>query len=105
MTKKSTSQFDKCLYYKGEQSCPYNDRSIKSGFWRIEKIWVKIVRDNEIESNNKMGDFLSVFPDGIKTIESIPDTLKATMYNQYCRFGGSDEGFEDYLITYLAMSN
>ena len=101
MQKTSNTPFEGCLYYKGEEECPFDMRSIRYTFWRMEFAWIKIVRDNEIESDNKLAEFLVDFPDAIESIESIPTTLKATIYSQYCRFGGSKESFEDYLIEYL----
>ncbi len=94
-----------CLYYNGEEECPYDARTIQSTFWRIEKIWDVIVRDDEIEKSNKEAEFLYDFPAAIPTIKSVPLSLKATLYNQFCRFGGDKEGFEDYLVTYLAKAH
>ena len=91
-----------CLYYKGEEECPYDLRSIQSTFWRIEKIWDIIVRDDEIERSNKEGEFLYDFPDAIDSIKNVPVSLKATLYSQYCHFGGDRYGFEDYLKNYIS---
>lgn len=93
-----------CLYYNGEENCPYDIKTIQYNFWRIEKAWDVIVRDDEIERHNKEGELLSDFPDGIKTISSVPLSLKATLYDFFCRFGGDKYGFEDYLITYLSKA-
>lgn len=105
MAKISNTQFDGCLYYNGEDECPFNPRSLQYTYWRMEKIWVKITCQDETVEDNRLQEFLVDFPDGIDSIESIQTSLKATIYNQYCRFGGSKEGFEDYLITYLAKAN
>lgn len=94
-----------CLYYNGEDECPFDMRSIKSNFWRVEKIWDVIVRDDEIERSNKEAEFLYDFPDAIDSIKNVPVSLKATIYNQYCRFGGDRYGFEDYLRTYVSESH
>lgn len=98
---KSESSY-RCLYYKGENECPYNPRSVQSTFWRIEKIWDSIVRKDEVERSNKEGEFLYDFPDAIPSINNVPLSLKATLYNQYCHFGGDKSGFEDYLRSYLS---
>lgn len=90
-----------CIYYNGEEECPYSPKTIQSTFWRIEKIWDIIVRDDEIEKSNKEAEFLYDFPDAIPNFD-IPTSLKATLYNQYCRFGGDKFGFEDYLNMYLS---
>lgn len=90
-----------CLYYNGEEECPYDLKTIQSTFWRIEKIWDIIVRDDEIERSNKESEFLVDFPDAIEDVESVPVSLKATLYDQFCRFGGDKYGFKDYLNEYL----
>lgn len=91
-----------CLYYNGEKECPYDLRSIQSAFWRIEKIWTMIVSEDEIEDSNKCSEFLWDFPDGVESVSQVPMSLKATLYDQYCRFGGDKYGFEDYLNSYLS---
>lgn len=104
MPKTSNTPFEGCLYYHGETECPFDMRSIQYTFWRMELMWIKIIRDNEIESDNKLAELLVDFPDAIESIQSIPTTLKATIYSQYCRFGGSKESFEDYLVEYLSKA-
>lgn len=101
---KSETREEYCLYYKGEDECPFDMRSIQSNFWLVEKIWDVIVRDDEIERSNKEGEFLYDFPDAIDSIKNVPVSLKATLYNQYCRFGGDKYGFEDHLNVYLSSA-
>lgn len=56
----------------------------------------------KIERSNKVGEFLVDFPDGVPAIENVPTSLKATLYDQYYRFGGNKDGFVEYLMTYLS---
>lgn len=98
----SDNEKTRLLYYNGEEECPYDLKTIQSTFWRIEKIWDIIVRDDEIERSNKESEFLVDFPDAIEDVESVPVSLKATLYDQFCRFGGDKYGFKDYLNEYLA---
>ena len=90
-----------CKYYKGEEECPYPGTDIKSTYWRLESIWVEEVNDNEILRDEYGFNFTIDFPDDMAHITSIPFYLKATMYDQYRHFGGSKEGFEDWLYSYL----
>lgn len=91
-----------CLYYNGENECPYDPRGIQSTFWRIEKIWSMVVSEDEVEESNKCSEFLYNFPDAIPSVTHVPTSLKATLYDQFCRFGGDKDGFPDYLNAYMS---
>lgn len=64
-----------------------------------------IVRNNEIELTNKESEFLYDFPDAMEDIDKVPTSLKATLYDQFCRFGGDKSGFKDYINIYLSKAH
>ena len=92
-----------CRYYKGEETNPFNPKSIKYTFWIVEKIYATIVCNSEIEQENVGSAFSLAFPDLLEEY-SIPVYLKATLYTQYMRFGGSNSAFEDWLLEYLRQA-
>lgn len=93
----------KCRYYHGEGENPYSPSSIQYTFWTVEKIYVVIVCNSEIEQENIGAAFSLDFPDLLPSYD-IPVYLKATLYAQYMRFGGSNENFEDWLLEYFRQT-
>ena len=93
----------KCRYYHGEEENPFNPSSIRYTFWTIEKIYIVIVLNSEIEQENIGAAFSIDFPDLLEEYD-MPVFLKATLYTQYVRFGGSKENFEDWLLEYFRQT-
>lgn len=89
-----------CRYYHGEPETPFDLDDIKSTYWSIEETWIKLVVDNETRSDNLLLPFMVDF--GGMDYVHIPVTLKATIYDQFCHFGGSKGEFMDFLLAYLA---
>lgn len=88
-----------CRYYKGEDENPFKSGAPRT-FWQIEKIWDFLITDSYREGA-LVNEFLAMNPSGYKEIESIPMSLKAIMYDQYCHWYATDDGFEDWLFAYL----
>ena len=89
-----------CRYYKGELTNPFSPSSIKYTFWMVDKIYATIICNSEIEQENIGTVFSLAFPDLLEEY-AMPTYLKATLYTQYLRFGGSDSNFRDWLNEYL----
>ena len=49
-------------------------------------------------------EFTFEYPDGILYITDTPIGLKATIFDQYCHFYGSGDGFENYIKTYSNLA-
>lgn len=93
-----------CKYYKGENKCPYSLESTESTFWELEQTWVNIVNPSEETREQMILEFTFEYPDGIPYITDTPIGLKATIFDQYCHFYGSGDGFENYIKTYFNLA-
>ena len=93
-----------CKYYKGEDKCPYSSESAESTFWELEQMWVNIVNPSEETWERMILEFTFEYPDGILYITDTPVGLKATIFDQYCHFNGSEDGFENYIKTYFNLA-
>ena len=94
--------YSMCLYYKGEEENPFEPNNMQYTFWNLEKVWAKLVVNNEPRRTKYIVSFLLDFPDGLAGFP-IDETLKATMYEQFMHFGGSKGDFCKFLVNYMSM--
>ena len=73
---------------------------MRHSYWELEYMWVNQVMDDHTLMNEYQINFAFDFPNLMSFI-SAPVSLKAFMYDQYCNFGGSKDGFEDWIFNYL----
>lgn len=96
-------KFNFCLYYKGEQVCPYEYNDDRHTFWDMEKSWFKLVAGNEDRGSKYVFSFCLDFGGGLDEY-NIECTLKATMYELFTHFGGTKDAFPAFLTNYLALA-
>ena len=89
MEKKDLMQI--CRYYKGENECPkFNDNN-KSMLWGYERTWVDDTLATEKRGrvsdyqNEMLDDYMSVGLTTFNNTDGISITLKALLFNRYCK--------------------
>lgn len=93
-----------CLYYHGEESCPFEETDSRARYWDLEQTWIKLVVASEVRQDNMLLPFALDFPDTLDGYK-IDVTLKATMYDRFMHFGGSKDDFPAFLLSYLSHAN
>lgn len=99
----SKAYSEMCRYFHGEEESPFDAGSIQGTFWDLERAWIKRVADDEQKDVNLLTAFALDFPDGLRHIEGIPNSLKAFIWDQYEHWYGygSKGDFQNYLFSYL----
>ena len=94
----------RCKFYKGEENCPIFDDYNKGTLWFYEKYWVEqLVSGKSLET--EIEEYGSYPVHNIDTEEQVPYSLKAVLFNSYCKtaMGTREEtvaGFEKFLKKY-----
>lgn len=97
-------RFKLCRYYKGGEQNPFEASDMRYTFWEIEKTWFKLVANDFSRQGKYLVPFLLSFEGGLRDIP-VDDTLKATLYEHYIRFGGSKSGFVSFLLKYMKLAS
>ena len=91
-----------CRYYKGEDTNPFKRSDIRSTFWEVEQMYVMTDPSNEIFNNECRMEFGYDFPTLLCEITNdVPLGIKAFLYANYSRTGGSKDGFPGVLSSYI----
>jgi hypothetical protein len=91
---------ESCRYYKGEEKCPFPLSSIEATYWGIEETWMKLVNPDEERRNRMVAEYSMDYPLDLKYVDA-PISLRAVIYDQYCHYYGSKDGFENFIKTYI----
>lgn len=92
-----------CRYYKGGDQNPFEMDNPRYTFWEIEKTWAKLVANDPHRSSKYLVPFLLAFDGGLPGFP-VDETIKATMYEHFIRFGGSKDAFCQYLTNYVNLA-
>lgn len=85
MNEKEKALVEFCRYYKGEKSCPFEDRE-RSMLWRIEMLWVKDSANgcNDVLTE-QLSDYIQAGLSSFNPYDGTPVTYKAYLFNRYAR--------------------
>ena len=89
--------------YNGGEQAPCEMDNPRYTFWEIEKTWAKLVANDPHRSSKYLVPFLLAFDGGLPGFP-VDETIKATMYEHFIRFGGSKDAFCQYLINYVNLA-
>lgn len=96
-----------CRYYKCENECPFKNED-KKLFWACEKWWYEQTALSDDAGCYRISPFLDEYlqagMSGFEMYDNIPITLKAVLFNRYCKLGDrvDIEGFKKlYLDEYM----
>lgn len=92
-----------CLYYKGEDECPFKDEN-KIWFWRYESWWYEQTALSNDAGCERISPFLDEYLQaglsGFEPYDNTPITLKAVLFNRYCKYAErvDIEGFKRFYL-------
>ncbi|MCK9342230.1 MAG: hypothetical protein M0P37_10910 [Synergistaceae bacterium] len=77
-----------CRYYKGEEECPefYNGTDFDN-VWFYEKVWANSETDRDEKGCNTT-EYIAYGMKEFNADDGVPITLKAMLFNRYCRGNG-----------------
>ena len=73
-----------CKYYKGEEQSPYSEQN-ESMLWFYEKAWVYELLNNGESFGLMLEEYLLVGLADFEKFDDTPITLKALLFNRYCK--------------------
>ena len=83
MTREDAITF--CRYYKGEDESPYSDQN-ESMLWFYERAWVyKLFHEDTDSFGIMLEEYLFSGLSDFEKFDDIPITLKALLFNRYCK--------------------
>ncbi len=83
-----------CRYYKGETENPFSDP--RSLLWTLERNWVREVETASPFLKEYLEGLLISLPE-MANDEVVHQSLKAFLLDRYIHFGGTSEGFKEWL--------
>lgn len=92
-------------YYNSEKKNPFKFTDIRSSYWEVEQMYANTEPSNDICRNEYRMEFIYDFPDMLDSIDSnMPLGIKAFLYANYIRRGGSKVCFPGFLSSYIMNS-
>lgn len=89
------------LFYNGEKRCPFDENDILSSYWELESVYENQVKNDDAFSDEILQSFGWDFPDLLDDIIYGHLGLKSWLYAQYCHWGGTMQGFPQWLMDYV----
>ena len=94
-----------CRYYKGEEECPEFYNGTDFGIvWFYEKVWANSEADRG-EMGYNTTEYIAYGMKEFNADDGVPITLKAMLFNRYCRGngGGVENEKEHFKKWYLKL--
>lgn len=80
--------FNYCRYYKGEQSCPFDDT--RGALWDYERVWCEMQSKKDAAINDIVRDYNLYGLNGFEPYDGVPTSLKAFLFNRFSNWVGAD---------------